>query len=83
MISVGSISISIKRANIQLQCVLKNRFLVPPVEHKLAPLAVSDSYISVQWFLPDASMAPDKSGDILETKPVPDQEYFDYGLLFS
>jgi hypothetical protein len=37
----------------------------------------------MQRFLSDANMAPAKAGHILELKPVPDQECFDYGLLFS
>jgi hypothetical protein len=74
---------SIKGASLELQSRIENDFLVPPYKVPLAEVFLRDSYISMQRFLSDANMAPAKAGHILEIKPVPDQECFDYGLLFS
>ena len=74
---------SVEGASVKLQDSLLKSFLVPPSERKLTPLTLSDSYVNMKRFLSDANVAPGVSGDILELKPVPDQECFDYGLLFS
>jgi hypothetical protein len=74
---------SIKGASRKLRSKLFSKFYVPPSEDLLDELVLPDSYISMKRFLSDANVAPSISGDILELKPVSDQECFDYGLLFS
>jgi hypothetical protein len=74
---------SIKGASRKLRSKLSSKFYVPPSEDLLDEVVLPGSYISMKRFLSDANVAPSISGDILELKPVPDQECFDYGLLFS
>ena len=74
---------SIKGASRKLRSRLSHDFLVPPNKDTLDEVVLSDSYNTMKRFLSNANVAPGISGDILELKPVPDQECFDYGLLFS
>jgi len=75
---------SFKGASEQLLGLLFiNRHVVPPRVWELTSLNLSDSYANTKVFLSGANKAPAIKGDILELKPVPDKEFFDYGFMFS
>ena len=74
---------SIKGSSRILRSRLKNKFLITPTEDTLDEVVLSNSYANMNRFLSDANKAPFKKGDILELKPAPDKECFDYGFIFS
>ena len=74
---------SVKGASTRLQSILLNTFRVPRRENKLMSVTLSNSYANMNRFLLDANKAPFKKGDILELKPAPEKECFDYGFIFS
>ena len=74
---------SFKGSSRILRSRILNNFIIPPIILTLDEIVLSDSYISMESFLSDANKAPAIKGDILELKPVPDKECFDYGFMFS
>jgi len=74
---------SIRGSSRMLRSRLKNKILITPTEDALDEVVLSNSYANMNRFLSDANKAPFKKGDILELKPAPEKECFDYGFIFS
>jgi hypothetical protein len=74
---------SIRGSSRILRSRLKNKFLITPTEDTLNGVVSSSSYANMNRFLSDANKAPFEKGDILELKPAPEKECFDYGFIFS
>ena len=74
---------TVEGASDELESRLESKFVIPRRVRTLQDIPLSNSYSGVKKFLSSANVAPSVEGRILQLRPVPDSECFDYGVTLS